>query len=136
MPVSSYRELADRYVRMAQEQERKADARKEQIRRKARGEATRRMTPSERRALTDAQFDDFVEGLVSNTCNGSRLTPPDPQWQRHVNLNQWYIQQAIMYSTAANGETLQQILNALTGVNTGRQIFSSAVFGNGQETRR
>lgn len=38
----------------------------------------------------------------------------DPVWKGHVANNQWYIQQAIMYGTAANGDTLQRILDTLT----------------------
>jgi hypothetical protein len=132
--VLDYRNLADQYILKAREQEQLADARKEQIRRKARSEAHNRLTPSERRSLSEEQFESYVDGITDGKCNGSRGTPPDPIWQGHVARNQWYIQQAIMYSTRANGTILTQILNVLTGVNTGKQIFSSAV-SHGQESR-
>jgi len=34
----------------------------------------------------------------------------DPIWKGHVADNQWYIQQAIMYGTAANGQLLTQLI--------------------------
>jgi len=133
--VLDYRELADQYILKAREHERLADARKEQIRRKARSEAHNRLTPSERRSLSEEQFNEYVDGIADGKCNGSRGTPPDPIWQAHVSRNQWYIQQAIMYATRANGTLLTQILNVLTGVDTSKQIISSAV-AHGQEGRR
>ena len=37
----------------------------------------------------------------------------DPIWKGHVADNQWYIQQAIMYGTAANGDLLTTVIGTI-----------------------
>jgi hypothetical protein len=46
----------------------------------------------------------------------------DPVWKGHVSDNQWFMQKAVMYGTAANNELLERLVNALTAP---RQIHSN-----------
>lgn len=56
----------------------------------------------------------------------AELRKKDEVWKGHVSDNQWYMQQAIMYGTAANGELLKEIRDRLPEPRSG-QIFSSYI---------
>jgi hypothetical protein len=132
-PASS-RELRDLYVAKAISAERAAESRKSEIRRSATIEAQKRITPRERRAMGEAEFNRYVEGVTTSMCSGSRNTPPDPTWRKHVDLNQWYIQQAIMFGTQATGEALDAILAMLQTIATSGRL--STAVAHGQEDHR
>lgn len=94
------------YLRLTKLAEHKADERKAQIK-----------TRIERDIMikVDAQpgfwrgrnVPDEIEFLTSKACSA------DPEWKKHVAMNQWYMQQAIMYGTAANNDLLRELLEAI-----------------------
>jgi hypothetical protein len=103
----NYASERDRYIAKAKEAERSATkvaeiwydraARELEIRR---GRAFTQLPLEERRAQIRDLRDQWKQ--------------KDPVWKSHVANNQWYIQQAIMYGTAANGEALERVLTALS----------------------
>ncbi len=111
-----YVALRDAYIDKAKKAEQDATAQAATWRRKAyrelelrKGRAFTNASQSER----EAQANDLV----------NQWKQKDPVWKGHVANNQWYIQQAIMYGTAANGDLLQRLVDALSRT----QIFSSYV---------
>lgn len=99
-------ELHQLFLRKAEEAEARAKRRLEQIER------------AERRVLEQRWRDqprfwkdrDFELELAHNT---SQSRAKDAMWKSHVSDNQWFMQKAIMYGTAANTELLMKLLIVL-----------------------
>ena len=103
------------FLKKAEESEAKASRRAEQIL-----NAEHRMLQVrwkvQQRFWRDRNFERELDVIVAK----SKTT--DPVWKGHVADNQWFMQKAVMYGTAANNELLMRLVDVLAPP---RQIFSN-----------
>lgn len=104
--------LRDACIEKAHAAERAANERTEQIRSNAARDLERRTPKWNQLSFSERQ------ARIRDTMIEWRKN--DAVWKGHVADNQWQIQQAIMYGTAANGVFLMQLVNALRSQQTFR----------------
>ena len=92
---------------MAEDAEAKASRRAEQIERAAIRDLEVKWAANPA-FWRDRNFSHELDGIVSK----SKTT--DPMWKRHVADNQWFMQKAIMYGSAATNELLAALLTTLS----------------------
>jgi hypothetical protein len=102
----TYRELRDKYIKLAREKELAAVKRKGQIRERVMRELENHPLYKK---LSPQQFNTEVDIATNTKCAGSKGTPGDPQWGGFVAENQWFTQYAIMYGAAAQEETMRRL---------------------------
>lgn len=94
------------YLRLAKEAEEKAEAQKDRIRAICERDLEMKFK-AQPKFWEGRGFLDELDFLTNKAASS------DPTWKKYVAMNQWYIQQAVMYGTAANNELLTEIVQLL-----------------------
>jgi len=95
------------FLKKAEESEARAVRRMEQIRAAEERELGIRWQ-SQRSFWKDRDFDIELDMVTAKSRSN------DPVWKSHVADNQWFMQKAVMYGTAATNERLVELLTLLT----------------------
>lgn len=100
-------QLLERYLRLAKDAEANADRLKRQIRERVRRDIFIKVAaqPGFWKGRDVAGEVDFLTGKAASA---------DPLWKTQVALNQWYMQQATMFGTAANNDLLRMLVLKMT----------------------
>lgn len=100
--------MHEKYLRLTKQAEQRADRRKAQIKAHVEHDLSIKFG-AQPKFWQGRDYAGEVDFLTSKACG------TDPEWKKQVAMNQWYMQQAIMYGTAANNDLLRALLEAIRG---------------------
>jgi hypothetical protein len=99
-------ELMEKYLRLAKKAEAEADAIKRRIKDRVRRDIFVKVAAQEK-FWKGRDVPGEIDFLTSKAASA------DPAWKTQVAMNQWYMQQATMFGTAANNDLLRALLRAM-----------------------